>query len=173
MLSVEPFTAAEQRPSTAQLHQLMQAVDIFSPNELEAESMVGPGAVVGMQPWPWRIRRHCFVWAIRIRSSGVNVTLYAGLPEELVGRLINAAGPSGASTIVLRRGEHGSLIASRPHTDGAACWEGWAVPAVEGTQVVDVTGCGNAFCGGFLASLDQRQVRLRSNGEVLSNFLPC
>jgi hypothetical protein len=28
------------------------------------------------------------------------------------------------------------------------------VPAVPNTQVVDVTGCGNAFCGGFLAGLD-------------------
>jgi hypothetical protein len=27
------------------------------------------------------------------------------------------------------------------------------VPAVPGTRVVDVTGCGNAFCGGFLAGL--------------------
>lgn len=28
------------------------------------------------------------------------------------------------------------------------------VPAVPDTHVVDVTGCGNAFCGGFLAGLD-------------------
>lgn len=28
------------------------------------------------------------------------------------------------------------------------------VPAVPQTHVVDVTGCGNAFCGGFLAGLD-------------------
>jgi hypothetical protein len=28
------------------------------------------------------------------------------------------------------------------------------VPAVPDTRVVDVTGCGNAFCGGFLAGLD-------------------
>lgn len=27
------------------------------------------------------------------------------------------------------------------------------IPAVSGTNVVDVTGCGNAFCGGFLAGL--------------------
>lgn len=30
---------------------------------------------------------------------------------------------------------------------------GWHVPAVADTSVVDVTGCGNAFCGGFLAAL--------------------
>jgi bifunctional ADP-heptose synthase (sugar kinase/adenylyltransferase) len=28
------------------------------------------------------------------------------------------------------------------------------VPAVPDTRVVDVTGCGNAFCGGMLAGLD-------------------
>lgn len=31
------------------------------------------------------------------------------------------------------------------------------VPAVPGTQVVDVTGCGNACCGGFLAGLQAGQ----------------
>lgn len=37
------------------------------------------------------------------------------------------------------------------------------VPAVPNTQVVDVTGCGNAFCGGFLAGLD-RGLRLQDAG---------
>ncbi|GFR44586.1 hypothetical protein Agub_g5863, partial [Astrephomene gubernaculifera] len=31
--------------------------------------------------------------------------------------------------------------------------EAYQVPAVADTRVVDVTGCGNAFCGGFLAAL--------------------
>ena len=30
--------------------------------------------------------------------------------------------------------------------------ETWSVPAVAGVKVVDPTGCGNAFCGGFLAA---------------------
>ena len=30
------------------------------------------------------------------------------------------------------------------------------------TQVVDVTGCGNAFCGGFLSSFDRSRDVLKS-----------
>ena len=43
LLSVEPYTVAEQPPTPDQLRALMDASDIFSPNELEATSMVGPG----------------------------------------------------------------------------------------------------------------------------------
>ncbi len=34
----------------------------------------------------------------------------------------------------------------------AAVDEVWSVPVVPDLRVVDVTGCGNAFCGGFLAA---------------------
>lgn len=71
-------------------------------------------------------------------------------------RLLEAAGPSGASIVVLRRGEHGVLAAAKAGAAGQeAQFEAVVVPAVEDTDVIDVTGCGNAFCGGFLASLDR------------------
>ena len=43
LLSVEPYTSAEERPTREQLQTLLSAADIFSPNQLEAESMVGSG----------------------------------------------------------------------------------------------------------------------------------
>lgn len=71
-------------------------------------------------------------------------------------RLLQAAGPTGASIVVLRRGEHGVLAAAKTGAAGQeAQFEAVVVPAVEDTNVIDVTGCGNAFCGGFLASLDR------------------
>eukprot|EP00775_Hariotina_reticulata_P005970 gene5970-6209_t len=108
LLSVETYTACDTPPTAQQLAALLQLVDIFSPNELEAQSIVGPGT-----------------------------------PSQLVQRLLAA----GAPLVALRRGEEGVMIGQQ------GCDDIWQVPAVPGTQVLDVTGCGNAFCGGFLSGL--------------------
>ncbi len=63
-------------------------------------------------------------------------------PAELVARLVAA----GAAVVALRRGPEGAIV----HC--AATGETWDVPTVAGVAAVDPTGCGNAFCGGFLAS---------------------
>lgn len=44
LLSVETYTACDSPPPDQQLAALLQAVDIFSPNEAEAASIVGPGS---------------------------------------------------------------------------------------------------------------------------------
>ncbi|KAF6266108.1 Ribokinase-like protein [Scenedesmus sp. NREL 46B-D3] len=108
LLSVETYTACDGPPRAEQLAALLQAVDVFSPNEAEAASIVGPGS-----------------------------------PQQLVQRLLAA----GARTVSLRMGPQGALVADAPSSTM------WHVPAVPGTHVVDVTGCGNAFCGGFMAGL--------------------
>jgi sugar/nucleoside kinase (ribokinase family) len=51
----------------------------------------------------------------------------------------------GAPLVAIRMGEQGSLIRT---PDG----EGWLVPAAP-ASIVDVTGAGNAYCGGFLTGL--------------------
>ena len=110
LVSVEPFTHALAPVTPERLRLLCTAGDIFSPNELEATSLVGPGT-----------------------------------PLELVTRLAAA----GARVVCLRRGSEGAVV------HDAATGETWSVPAVleeASGAVVDVTGCGNAFCGGFLAS---------------------
>lgn len=63
-------------------------------------------------------------------------------PLEVVARLAAA----GARVVALRRGPDGAVV------HRADTGETWEVPAVEGAAEVDPTGCGNAFCGGFLAS---------------------
>jgi sugar/nucleoside kinase (ribokinase family) len=75
--------------------------------------------------------------------TGCRLTHALRVPAvQLVDRLHDL----GAQLVSLRCGADGALVSQR---DGGAC----AVPAVPNTKVVDPTGCGNAFCGGFLAAL--------------------
>jgi sugar/nucleoside kinase (ribokinase family) len=57
-------------------------------------------------------------------------------------RLLDA----GARIVALRMGAAGSLV-------GTAAGEYFRVPAVPPSALVDVTGAGNAYCGGFIAGL--------------------
>jgi sugar/nucleoside kinase (ribokinase family) len=59
-------------------------------------------------------------------------------------KYVEALARYGARVVSLRRGENGSLIYD------AATNKMVRLPAFPGTNVVDVTGCGNAFCGAFL-----------------------
>jgi cytidine kinase len=53
---------------------------------------------------------------------------------------------AGARVVALRMGAAGSLV-------GSAAGQFYRVPAVPPAELVDVTGAGNAYCGGFLAGL--------------------
>lgn len=127
VVSVEPFRETHRPLSDAELRSLLAAGQIFSPNQLEAESLVGSGA-----------------------------------PDELIRRLVEA----GADIVTLRQGSTGALV-HRAQT-GETC----SIPALE-TDVVDVTGAGNAFCGGFLVGWvqtgDLRTAGLY--GAVAASFL--
>ncbi|HBY95317.1 MAG: PfkB family carbohydrate kinase [Ardenticatenaceae bacterium] len=64
----------------------------------------------------------------------------------------------GAPCVALRMGARGSLVQT-------ATGESWQIPAVPAT-IVDVTGAGNSYCGGFLtglgAGLDPLEAALRA-----------
>ena len=109
-ISVEPFTRATRPVSRETLQTLCSAGHVFSPNELEAVSLVGEGS-----------------------------------PVALCRRLAAA----GAKVVCVRRGEKGAIV-----HDGET-GETWRVPAFleDQSSLADVTGCGNAFCGGFMAGL--------------------
>jgi len=62
-------------------------------------------------------------------------------PEAMIGGLF----AMGAKAVALRMGGRGSLVAER---EGDLFW----IPATEG-RLVDVTGAGNAYCGGLLVGL--------------------
>ncbi len=127
IVSVEPFRVSQRPLTKAELHALISAGQIFSPNLTEAESLVGPGSALD-------------------------------LLERLAGY--------GAKIIALRQGAVGSTV---HHTETG---ETWHIPAIE-TTVVDSTGAGNAFCGGFLAGWVQTS-NLRTAGlygAVAASFL--
>lgn len=65
-------------------------------------------------------------------------------PTELVRRMADA----GADVVCLRRGESGAMAYDAGRDEGFEC------PSVA-ARVVDETGCGNAFCGAFAASLSR------------------
>jgi len=129
LVSLEPFKPARFAcpPSDEALRQLCGAADIFSPNLVEAQSLVGSGA-----------------------------------PDELARRLADA----GARIVTLRMGAEGSLVHSKD--DKTQLY----VPAVP-TTVVDPTGAGNAYCGGFLAGYVQAGDVLTAAryGTVAASFL--
>ncbi len=86
----------------------------------------------------------------------------SGEPESLIARLVEA----GARVVTLRLGGDGSLV------HDAATRETQHIPAVK-TNVVDVTGAGNAYGGGFLVGWvetgDLRAAGLR--GSTAASFL--
>lgn len=105
VVSIEPFRPSARPLTEMELRALLSAGQIFSPNEEEAQSLVGPGE-----------------------------------PLDLLRRLVEA----GAEIVALRQGVSGAIV------HRADTGETWHIPAVN-TTVIDPTGAGNAFCGGFLA----------------------
>ena len=71
----------------------------------------------------------------------------------------------GAPCVAIRMGAKGSLVY-------AAKGQAWQIPAVPPAQLIDVTGAGNAYCGGFLVGLgdgfDTLEAALR--GAVSASF---
>lgn len=127
VISIEPFRPSARPLSEIELRALVSTGQIFSPNEAEAASLVGPGE-----------------------------------PLELIRRLVVA----GAEIVALRQGEKGATV------HRAQSGETWHIPVFE-TSVIDTTGAGNAFCGGFLAGWVQTgDLRLAGlYGTVAASFL--
>ena len=82
-----------------------------------------------------------------------NVTLFAPDREE-ASEITGKSEPEaicdellawGAPMVAIRMGARGSIVKSNKG-------EGWILPAVP-TDIVDVTGAGNSYCGGFLTGL--------------------
>jgi len=76
----------------------------------------------------------------------------------------------GPSVVVLKKGEHGVLLFSNDRIFG--------IPAYPSEQVVDPTGAGDSFGGGFLGyldkvqSYDERDIRVAAvYGSVLASFV--
>lgn len=102
----EPWGEHCTPENRATFRDVLQQVDAFSPNLLEARQL-----------------------------TGLND------PRDIARALLD----DGAKVVALRMGAEGSLIADQ---NGVMA----AVPAARVSKVVDVTGAGNAYCGGFVVS---------------------
>jgi sugar/nucleoside kinase (ribokinase family) len=127
VVSIETFTAADKAVEKDVLKRLLSLCDIFSPNEVEAASL--------------------------IYGKDVATKLAASLSdEELIGPLIGGGedGEDGDDVVVVvvRRGPRGAAAGWRnKYQDMKIC----SVPSYPDTKVLNVTGCGNSFLGAFLA----------------------
>lgn len=85
-----------------------------------------------------------------------------GSPPELARRLAGA----GAQVVTLREGADGALVYR------ADTGEMWQIPPLQ-TRIIDPTGAGNAFCGGFLAGWVQTGSLATAGvyGSVVASFL--
>ena len=126
-ISVETFCNAANPMNKSAISKLVSLCDVFSPNTEEAMSMLGicPGSMNG-------------------NSSNDNI--------KDIKRLMDPFMDLGAKVMVLRRGAAGAVVAARS-TASPQTVKYWSVSAVPNIDVIDTTGCGNAFCGAFMAKL--------------------
>lgn len=120
LISVETFTAASQEVPLPVMERLFSLVDVFSPNEEEAVSMLKPQA-----------KGKARASAAAEGDEGKTAAAAAATSDTLL--LILPFLELGAKVVCLRRGSRGAVVHS---SSGGA----WAVPAVEDTAVVDTTG---------------------------------
>jgi sugar/nucleoside kinase (ribokinase family) len=147
LLSAETYTRCEQGPlSATQLRHLLAPLDVFSPNEEEAASMLGV-----------RLRHSRGDDKDDDDASADEEEEEARAAEEaerlLLDALLDAAPQQRPLTVTLRRGGRGALAKTNSGGGGSAAAAAVCVPAVAGLRVVDPVGCGNAFCGGYLAAV--------------------
>ena len=111
--------------------------------------MANPSAVVVFEPIDDFLALDRVAWAPLLRACDVflpNLEEAATLtgkasPADMATALLDW----GADRVVIRMAEQGIWVQDKQGNR-------WRIPAVP-TQVVDVTGAGNAFCGGLLAGL--------------------
>ncbi|KAI8472250.1 MAG: Ribokinase-like protein [Monoraphidium minutum] len=126
LLSLETYTSCDAPllpARAAELRDLLSTCDLFSPNEAEAASILGAERALS---------------EAAAQGAGQHEAVALGMVRELL--------ELGAPAVLLRRGADGAIAAC------GAGGEAVCVPAVPGTKVEDVVGCGNACVGAFLAA---------------------
>jgi sugar/nucleoside kinase (ribokinase family) len=123
----EPFPAACQPENLESTLAACRLVDMFSPNHIEITRLFADAVPEDFQP--------------KVLES------YA---QKF---LDDSIGPEGKGCVVIRAAEHGSLSASR--AAGFIWSPAFYAPGSGTSRLVDPTGAGNAFIGGFATGLQQ------------------
>ncbi|KAK9815220.1 hypothetical protein WJX72_000160 [[Myrmecia] bisecta] len=97
--------------------------------------------------------------------------LGSGAPLGLCCELLRHGRGDGPKVVVMRCGAEGSVVARSDGSGRAA--EAWSIPAFTDIDVVDVTGCGDAYCGAFMAAWQAEQELGNAGawGSVAGSFL--
>lgn len=125
----EPFPAFCRAESLEETLNACKLVDMFSPNHLEMSQL--------------------FTSERANQFDAKKLEFYA---QEF---LDHSIGQNGQGCVVIRAAEHGCLSASR--VEGLIWSPAFYAPGTDTSPVVDPTGAGNAFMGGFALGLQQRQ----------------
>jgi sugar/nucleoside kinase (ribokinase family) len=138
----EPMPAACELSNLRAIRDACQLVDVFSPNHLELLGIFGKSA-----------------------GQDFNAEEFESLGVKLVQSSIGAAGKG---TLIVRAGENGSLTISRETRPT------WFPPFYQSQspRVVDPTGAGNTFLGGYIAGwhATQSEVEATWYGHVAASF---
>lgn len=132
------------------------------------------GAIRLTLDWPWwdwdqeasadaELLRHIDYLLPSQEEFDIHARALAGRPPDTVARGLLAQGPQ---AIVIKQGSRGARLLAK----GASRWQ--TIP-VYPAQVVDPTGAGDSFCGGFLVGLARTQDPLQAAlyGAVSASFL--
>jgi len=144
LLVWEPFPPACQPENLESTLNACKLVDVFSPNHLEITRLFTDVVPEDFQP--------------EILES------YA---QKFLDRSI---GPDGEGCVVIRAAEHGTLSASR--AAGFIWSPAFYAPGSDTSRVIDPTGAGNAFIGGFTIGLQQNLTlgEAAAYGHVAASF---
>eukprot|EP00850_Spirogloea_muscicola_P009711 SM000055S18245 [mRNA] locus=s55:226506:229452:- [translate_table: standard] len=190
-ISIETYTHATEPVPLCELRALLQSTHIFSPNEKEAWSLVGPGApleviarLVELGAEVVSLRRGELGCVVHRADTGetwevpaYHVVCWEGRPTtrhapreggQQLAKPVSVDDSWGSGTEENRHAPAEQQVAGR---DRGAAVE--AVGTTPPRQVVDTTGCGNAFCGGFLAGWVEERNLLTAAlwGSVAASFM--
>lgn len=149
------------RPNSLAAHvEASQLVDVFSPNHLELEALLGRLQSQGSQAPPETAREHI---------------------QSCTAAFMTDASASAAieQLCIVRAGEYGALIATRTENAAGAeqidmTWVDAFYSVDEKDRIVDATGAGNAFLGALAIELQQNggdAVEASVKASVASSFV--
>ncbi|CAI2165192.1 13721_t:CDS:2 [Funneliformis geosporum] len=141
----EPVPNSTTKENLQSFVEAMKMVDVISPNHEEAAALLG---------------------LINEEDEEVDRFLSEDLLMYMADRFLSyQIGPNGNGCVVIRASYKGCLVATKEKKEIIPAYWTTLRDGTKDHHVIDVTGAGNAFCGGFMAGL------IRSNYDVFEAAL--
>jgi len=141
----EPVPNSTIKENLQSCVEAMKMVNVLSPNHEEAAALLG-------------------------LISGEDEEVDRFLSEDMLMYMADKflsyqIGPQGNGCVIIRASYKGCLVATKEKKEIIPAYWTLSRDGIKNPHVIDVTGAGNAFCGGFMAGL------LRSNNDVFEAAL--